>query len=57
MKRFVLVITTLLVCFCVNVYRLVTAYQHGAAQKPTAVERVDSAMQSVGHHVVLKVTK
>ena len=46
-----------MVCFGVNVYRLVTAYQHGAAQRPTAVERVDSAMQSVGHHAVLKQTK
>ncbi|MBQ3700526.1 MAG: hypothetical protein IIT76_14340 [Prevotella sp.] len=38
-------------CFLVNVYRLVTAYQQGGRQKATAVERVDSALQSHGHYI------
>lgn len=32
-------------------YRLVTAYQQGGRQKATAVERVDSALQSHGHYI------
>ena len=53
----VVVFGFVLLCFGINVYRLVGAYQQNGAKKPTAIERVDSAMQSVGHHVVLKVSK
>lgn len=38
-------------CFFVNVYRLVTAYQQSCGPKATAVERVDSALQSHGHYI------
>jgi hypothetical protein len=41
-------------CFVLNVFCLIEAYQHGAAKHSTAVERVDSAMQSHGHKIPVK---
>jgi hypothetical protein len=34
-----------MLCFFVNVYHLVNAYQHSGPMKAVAIERVDSAMQ------------
>ncbi len=38
-------------CFFVNVYRMVTAYQQSGQSGVTAVERVDSALESHGHYI------
>ena len=41
----VLVFGFVMLCFFVNVYHLVNAYQHSGPMKAVAIERVDSAMQ------------
>ena len=46
-----------MVCFMMNVFYLMDVMQHQGQIKATAIERVDSAMQSKGHHIVVNKVK
>ena len=59
-KRFAdkaIVFGFVMVCFMMNVFYLMDVMQHQGQIKATAIERVDSAMQSKGHHIVVNKVK
>ena len=56
-KRFADKFGFVMVCFMMNVFYLMDVMQHQGQIKATAIERVDSAMQSKGHHIVVNKVK
>jgi len=44
-----LVFGFVIICFFVNIFRMVNAYQHSGPQKAVAVERLDSALNERLH--------